>query len=128
MGHLSNRKTLPKISTRRISFFYQRVSNRTISIFFSRNFIQVKETVIYYFWNWTKIFRCAQSKLKLEKAKVGMLEKTKMVDYLMEMKGELGESSEHLEPQRNAVMNEYRELKRKIEPLSEAFDQRGVKI
>ena len=25
-----------------------------------------------------------------------MLEKTKMVDYLMEMKGELGESSEHL--------------------------------
>ena len=57
-----------------------------------------------------------------------MLEKTKMVDYLMEMKGELGESSEHLEPQRNAVMNEYRELKRKIEPLSEAFDQRGVKI
>jgi len=59
----------------------------------------------------------------LLKAKVGMLEKTKMVDYLMEMKGELGESSEHLEPQRNAVMNEYRELKRKIEPLTEAFEQ-----
>merc|ERR1712018_898461 len=56
-------------------------------------------------------------------AKVGMLKKTKMVDYLKEVSEELGEPTEQYDEEKEAVLDEYKVLKSKINELNEQLNQ-----
>lgn len=56
-------------------------------------------------------------------AKVGMLKKTKMVDYLKEVSEELGDPTEQYDDEKEAVLDEYKVLKSKINELNEHLNQ-----
>jgi len=59
----------------------------------------------------------------LLRAKIDMLKKTKMIDYLKEVTEEVGESSENYDSEKEAVLDEYKVLKGKISELNELFNQ-----